>query len=90
MEPNVFMGYHVRGIVGVLNSFGHEQYPFNNVDPCIHPWCLIIKFLSEGIGFFVSFGMVMQYLSKFQKICYRAQRIYGVPYKGYCMCIELT
>jgi hypothetical protein len=26
MEPNVFLGYLVWAIVGVLNSFGHEQY----------------------------------------------------------------
>jgi hypothetical protein len=39
MEPNVFMGYSARGIANVLNNFGHEQYPSNNVNP----WCLIIK-----------------------------------------------
>jgi hypothetical protein len=32
MEPNVFMGYLVRGIIGVLSSFGHEQYPFESLD----------------------------------------------------------
>jgi hypothetical protein len=33
MKPNVFMGYLTRGIVSVLNSFGHEQYPSkSNVD----------------------------------------------------------
>jgi hypothetical protein len=37
MEPNVFLGYPMRGIVGVLSSFGHEQHLSNNVDP----WCLI-------------------------------------------------
>jgi hypothetical protein len=73
-------------IVSVLSSFGHEQYPSNSV----HPWCLIINNLNEGIGFLVSFGVVMQYPSKFQKICYRAQRIFGILYKGYCMCIEYS
>jgi hypothetical protein len=24
MEPNVFLGYPARGIVDVLNNFGHE------------------------------------------------------------------
>jgi hypothetical protein len=38
MEPNVFMGYLVWGIVGVLSSFGHEKYPFKSD---IDPWCLI-------------------------------------------------
>jgi hypothetical protein len=40
METKVFLVYPVRGIANVLNSFGHEQYPSNNVDP----WCLIIKY----------------------------------------------
>ncbi len=33
MEPNVFLGYLVRGIAYVLSRLGHEQYPSNNVDP---------------------------------------------------------
>jgi hypothetical protein len=90
MEPNVFIRYLTKGIANVLNSFGHEQYPSNNVDPCTHPWCLIIKYLNEGIGFLVGFGVVMQYPSKFQKICYRAQKIYGIPYKGYYMCMKYS
>jgi len=32
MEPNVFLGYLVRGITNVLSSFGHEQYPSNSVN----------------------------------------------------------
>ncbi len=32
MEPNVFMGYPAWGIVSVLNSFGHEQYPSSSLD----------------------------------------------------------
>ncbi len=36
---NVFLGYLAKGIANVLNSFGHEQYLSN----CINPWCLIIK-----------------------------------------------
>jgi len=63
----------VKGIVGVLSSFGHEQYLSNNVNPCIHPWCLIIKYLNEGIGFLVRFNVVMKYLFKFQKICYKTE-----------------
>jgi hypothetical protein len=41
------------GIVGVLSSFGHEQYLSNVVDPCIDPWCLIIEYFNKGIGFLV-------------------------------------
>jgi hypothetical protein len=40
MEPKVFLGYPAKGIADVLNSFGHEQYPSNNVNP----WCLIIEY----------------------------------------------
>jgi len=47
MEPNVFMGYLTNGIANVLNSFGHEQYPSNN----IYRWCLIIEYPNVGIGF---------------------------------------
>jgi hypothetical protein len=75
MDPNVFMGYLTRGITCVLNSFVHEQYPSNNVDP----WCLNIVYHNEGIGFLVSFCRVMQYPSMFQKMCYGAQCIYGIP-----------
>jgi hypothetical protein len=32
MKPNVFLGCFERGIAGVLNSFGHEQYPFDNLN----------------------------------------------------------
>jgi hypothetical protein len=32
MELNVFMGYLVWDIANVLNSFGHEQYPFNSLN----------------------------------------------------------
>jgi len=40
MELDVFLKYLVKGIAYVLSSFGHEQYPSNNVDPL----CLIIKY----------------------------------------------
>ncbi len=32
VEPNVFLGYLVKGIAGVLNSLGHEQYPFDSLN----------------------------------------------------------
>jgi hypothetical protein len=44
-EPNVFLRYHVWGIiVGVFNSFGHEQYPFKNN---VNLQCLIIEYPNE-------------------------------------------
>jgi hypothetical protein len=61
MEPNVFLGYHVWGIISVLNSFGHEQYPSKRD---INLWCLITKYLNEGIGSLVGFGKVTQYSSR--------------------------
>ncbi len=32
MEPNVFLGYFKKGITGILNSFGHEQYSFDHLN----------------------------------------------------------
>jgi hypothetical protein len=32
-NPIVFMGYLTKDIANVLSSFGHEQYPYNNVYP---------------------------------------------------------
>jgi hypothetical protein len=54
MEPNVFLGYPDKGTTCVLSSFGHEQYPSKSIDP----WCLIIEYLNEGIGFLAGFGRV--------------------------------
>jgi hypothetical protein len=47
MEPIVFLGQLIMGIVGVLCNFEHEQYPSNSVDP----WCLIIEYLNDSIVF---------------------------------------
>jgi len=58
MEPNVFLGYPVWGIIGILSSFEYEQYFFKND---IDLWCLIIEYLNECIGFLVGFGRAMQY-----------------------------
>ncbi len=55
MEPNVFMGLVIKGIANILCNFEHEQYPSN----IVNPWCLIIKYPNEGIGFLVGFGMTM-------------------------------
>jgi hypothetical protein len=32
MEPNVFLGYPKKGIACLMSPFGHEQYPFTNLD----------------------------------------------------------
>ncbi len=45
----------MKGLASVLNFFGHEQYPSNN----INPWCLITKYPNEGIDFLIGFGKVM-------------------------------
>jgi hypothetical protein len=49
MEPNVFLRYIVKGIVYVLNNFGDEQYPSNNVNP----WCLIIQLMKVLVSLLV-------------------------------------
>ncbi len=38
-----------------------------------------------GIAFLLGFARALQYPSKFQKICYGAQRFYGIFEKGWCM-----
>jgi hypothetical protein len=45
-------GITYKGNCSVLCHFEHEQYPSNSVDP----WCLIIEYSNEGIGFLVGFG----------------------------------
>jgi len=32
MEPKGFMGYLKKGSACELNSYGHEQYPFDNMN----------------------------------------------------------
>ncbi len=32
MEPKGFMGYLKRGSACELNNFGHEQFPFDNLN----------------------------------------------------------
>jgi hypothetical protein len=61
---------HWEGYCRCIEYFGHEQYP-SKCD--IDPWCLITKYLNEGIGFLVGFGKVTQYLFMCQKICHGAQ-----------------
>jgi hypothetical protein len=55
MKLNVFLGYLTRGVVGVLNSFVHEQYPSNKIDP----WHLIIEYSNEAIDFLVGSSRAM-------------------------------
>jgi hypothetical protein len=78
IKPNVFIGQPMRGIVGVLCSFEIEHYPSNSIDP----WCLIAKYLNEGICFLISFGKATQYPCMCQKICYGAQCISGILGEG--------
>ncbi len=43
MEPKGFMNYFEKGSSCELNSFRHEQYPFNNLNQNnVHPQCLQI------------------------------------------------
>jgi hypothetical protein len=51
-------------------------------------WFGLLSQYDASIVFKKTFGMIMQLTCKFQIICYRAQRIFWIPYKGYCMCIE--
>jgi hypothetical protein len=49
---------------------------------------VFIECPKHDISLLLGFGRVMKYLSKFQKICYENQCIYGIPYEGYYKCIE--
>ncbi len=42
-------------------------------------WFRILSQYDLSIVFFLRFGMVMQYPSKFQKICFRTWRIFWIP-----------
>jgi hypothetical protein len=57
MEPNVFLGYLMKGVVGVFNSFGHEQYPSNSRDLL----CLITKYPNDDIGFLAGFHLLKDF-----------------------------
>jgi hypothetical protein len=49
---------------------------------------MILSQYDANIVFLLGFGMTMQYPSKFQNTCYGALCISGIPYEGYCKCIE--
>jgi len=82
------MGYPTRGIACAINIPKHEQCPFDSINQNN----LLVVFIEYpkqlGSTFLIGFGRLMQYPSKFQKICYGAQCIYGVPYERYFMCIK--
>jgi len=54
----------LKGVVHV-SSFWHEQYPQIATTKIIEPM-VFVDYPNEGITFLLGFGMVMQYLSKFQ------------------------
>jgi hypothetical protein len=74
MEPNVFSGQPMKGIVSVLCSFENEHYPSNSIDPL----CLITQYPNEGIHCL----LLTQYPSTCQKICYGTQCISRIPREG--------
>jgi hypothetical protein len=53
MEPNVFLQYHERGNSHLLNPFGHEQYPFNNLDQNNSDH--VVSNVTQCIAFFLGF-----------------------------------
>jgi len=67
MEPNIFLGYPMKGISCLVSPFRHVQYPSNNMDQnnLAHG---VTMYPNEGITFLVGFVTTTQYLSKFQKI----------------------
>jgi hypothetical protein len=87
MKPNVFLGYHKKGISCSLSLFGHEQYSSNSPDQNnsahgvynVPHWryCILL-----------GFGRAIQYPSNCWKIWYGAQTISRIPRMGYCMFIK--
>jgi hypothetical protein len=45
-------------------------------------WFMILSQNDVGISFLLGFARALQYLSKFQKICYGAKRFYGIHKEG--------
>jgi hypothetical protein len=43
---------------------------------------MILSQNDVGIACLLGFAKAMQYLSKFQKMCYGTQRLYGITWKG--------
>jgi hypothetical protein len=85
MKLKIFLRYFTWGIVGVLNSFGHVQNPSNNIDP----WCLIIKYPNEGIGFLVGFGKVTYTPSRFKRYVMEPNVFLGYPKRGITCSLNL-
>jgi hypothetical protein len=50
------------------------------------PFLILLQY-DASIAFLLGFGMAMHYPSKFETICYGAQCIFGIIYKGHCRCI---
>ncbi len=70
------MGYPTKGITCALNIPKHEQCPSDSLDQNnLAHGVYWIPQVGYHITFLVSFGRVMQYSFKFQKICYGAQCI---------------
>jgi len=65
------MGYPERDNACALNILMHEQYPFDSLNQ----------------NNLAHVGRAMHYPSKFEKICYGTQCIYGKTYEGYCRCV---
>ncbi len=82
MEPKVFLGYPKRGLINSLIFYGHEQYPFDNLDQTRIQPMVFTEYANEGIAFLLGFGKAMQYLSGFKKYDMEPKLFLGYPEKG--------
>jgi hypothetical protein len=73
-----------------INMYGMIYWTWNIYIYIYHfvSWFKKLSQYHVSIFFLLRFGMVMQYLFSSFKRCHKTQRIYGIPYIGYCMCIE--
>jgi hypothetical protein len=68
-----------------LCSFEHEQCPSNSVDP----WCLIIEYPNDDIGFLGGFGKVTQYPSHVKRYVMDTNVILGYLKRGIACSLSL-
>jgi len=78
MEPKDML-YTMRGVLHMhWEIIGTNDTPLNSWTKIIQPM-VFTKYPHEGTAFLLGFGMAMQYLFRFQYICYGTQRIFYVP-----------
>ncbi len=80
-------------IPSLLESICKTCYIKHGISILKNPFVSWFKILSQydaSTAFLLGFGMAMHQPSKFEKICYEAQCIFGITYKGYCVVLRMS